>query len=247
MAAGESKSLDILGIKPVADAISNITKASLDGASAVLSRICLPAAEEMGLLFKDKVSGWRTANHIATMKKLEAKLAAAKVADGSHAHPRIVSTIVEQSSWIEDDMVQDMWAGLLSSSCTESGDDDSNLIFTNILGGLTRLQARVIKYACEHAVKECTPKGLVVASTLVITWDELFVIAGESDIHRLDRELDHLRSLDIVNAGMNPYEREADITPSALGLHMYVRCQGSRKSPVEFFGLDMPAADDMPN
>ena len=132
MSEGESKSFDLLGIKPVADAFHDVTKASLDAASAVLSRICLPAAKEFGLLLKDKMHNWRQRNLVAMTKKAEQKLADNKVPEGAHAHPRIVHTILEESGWVDDDMVQDMWAGLLSSSCTEAGDDDSNLIFTNL-------------------------------------------------------------------------------------------------------------------
>ena len=43
------KSLDILGIKPIGNAIESVTTGMVAGASAFLSRICLPAAEEFGL------------------------------------------------------------------------------------------------------------------------------------------------------------------------------------------------------
>jgi len=69
-----------------------------------------------------------------------------------HAHPRLVSKIIEQGSWVDEDIVQGMWAGLMASSCTEDGQDESNFIFISILGQITSLQARVIKYW------ECQPK-----------------------------------------------------------------------------------------
>lgn len=46
----DNKSLDVLGVKPIADSVNTVTKGTVDGASAFLSRICLPAAEEFGLL-----------------------------------------------------------------------------------------------------------------------------------------------------------------------------------------------------
>lgn len=49
--------LDVLGIKPVAEAVNTVTKGTVEGASAFLSRICLPAAEEFGFLLQDKVRG----------------------------------------------------------------------------------------------------------------------------------------------------------------------------------------------
>ncbi len=65
----DNKSLDILGIKPIADSVNTVTKGTVDGASAFLSRICLPAAEEFGLLLRDKVSAWRSNNAIAIAHK----------------------------------------------------------------------------------------------------------------------------------------------------------------------------------
>ena len=63
---GEEKraSLDILGIKPIGDAALVLTKAVVDGAGAVLSQICLPAAEEFGGLLKEKIHTWRGAGLI---------------------------------------------------------------------------------------------------------------------------------------------------------------------------------------
>jgi hypothetical protein len=53
----ENKSLDILGIKPIGNAIESLTDGFVSGASAFLSRICLPAAEEFGLLLRDRRRG----------------------------------------------------------------------------------------------------------------------------------------------------------------------------------------------
>jgi hypothetical protein len=59
-----------------------------------------------------------------------------------------------------------------------------------------------------------------------------------SDFHRLDRELDHLRALELINGGFDPDSTDADITPSALALQLYVRSQGYIGSPIDYFGLD---------
>lgn len=67
-------------------------------------------------------------------------------------------------------------------------------------------------------------------------------VAGTEDIHRIDRELDHLRGLGLIHGGIESYSDvlTVDITPTALALNLYVRCQGFHGSPVEFFGLTMP-------
>ena len=60
-----------------------------------------------------------------------------------------------------------MWGGLLASSCTTDGDDESNLIFINILSQITSLQAKIINYACEKVKKHVFKSGFVVPSRLL--------------------------------------------------------------------------------
>ena len=71
MSDKDQQSFDILGIKPVGEAVNTIVKGSVEGTSAFLSRICLPAAEEFGLLLQDKISHWRTQNLIRIAEKAE--------------------------------------------------------------------------------------------------------------------------------------------------------------------------------
>jgi len=144
----EKESLDIIGIQPIGKAVEKATCATVDGIAAVLSRICLPAAEEYGLWFRDRVHHWRTQNLAVIVQATERKLSESGAAPGVHAHPRLVGTILSEGSWIDDSEVQEMWAGLLSSSCSESGDDDSNLLFVNLLSGMTKMQAKILRYAC---------------------------------------------------------------------------------------------------
>ena len=146
-------SLDLLGTKPLAEAVHTVTKAAVDGASAFLSRICLPAANEFGLLLQDKVSEWRRSNAVKIAQKAEQKYNELPASQERYAHPRLLMQIVDQGSWIEDEDVQELWAGLIASSCTDEGKDDSNLMFIDLLARLTLRPshkyffARIIKAA----------------------------------------------------------------------------------------------------
>ncbi len=229
---------DALGLRPIAEAAKRLTDASVDAASAFLSRICLPAAEEFGLLLRDRVHAWRATNLAAIAVKAEQKLLAASLeASAKHAHPRLVGLIVDQGSWTESDEAQELWAGLLASSCTEDGRDDSNLMFVDILGCLSISQVRVFDYACKMATIDVTPAGWLNAGGPIIDLATLKGIANLEDIQRLDRELDHLRTLGILNqnsAGFNILSTDVNLTPSPLGLQMYARCNGHR-DPVAFY------------
>lgn len=244
----QDKSLDILGIKPVAEAINTVTKASTDGVGALLSRICLPAAEEMGLLFKDKVHAWRAKNAISIAATAEQHLSSGT--QKTQAHPRIVSAIFDQGSWSDDESVQKLWGGLLASSCTETGTNQDNLIFINLLTQLTPSEVKLIQYACEKSVKLKSSMGLIFAHDgLNVSANEALAISGLKDIHRLDLELDHLRDLGLLrltggfsfspeDSAGNLNDTPASLTPSAKALQFYARCNGFNGPATDFYGLN---------
>lgn len=236
MTDGKSNSLDIFGVKPIADSISAVTTATLAGASAFLSRICLPAAEEIGLLLQDKVRSWRANNALKVVAIAQERLPNDK--SELHAHPRLVSSILEHGSWSDEKELQEMWGGLLASSCTNDGRDDSNVIFVHLLSHLTSLQARVLKYSCENSVKAANTHSLIAADQpLYVEIEDLKAIAMCDDIHRIDLELDNLRGLELINVGIEFDGGRADVSPTALALNLYVRSQGSKASTTEYFGV----------
>lgn len=122
-----------------------------------------------------------------------------------------------------------MWAGLLAGSATSDGRDESNLMFTDLLSKLTSAQVKILNYACEKAEKFCSKSGLVAAEALSVPLEEITTIAGISELHRLDRELDHLRSLGLLterggipmphhHAAQQLEQTHANLQPSSIGL-----------------------------
>jgi len=213
----------------------------------ILAHICSPAAEELGLLLKDQVHHWRLRNLDSILNVSQERLND-RVADGQAvtAHPRLAYTVVEVGSWVDDEEVQRWWGGLLAASCTEDGRDESNLMFMHLLRDLTTSQARIVKHVCETASKYVFgPHRLIVVPThesVSLSVEEAFRIAGISDVQQLDRELDHLRALNLIDGGLDAFYSDADLRPTPLCLHLYVRCQGSRQSPADYFGLESNGA-----
>lgn len=238
----DNKSLDLLGVRPISESLNTATRGVVDGLSAFLSRICLPAAEEFGLLLKDKVSSWRAKNAIAIVDKAQAKLNL-KTNDKRHAHPRLVSAIIENGSWSDCDEIQDMWAGLLASSCTEIEDDESNLIFINLLAQITSSQAKLLNAFSEKAKINVSDGGWLGSELTPFSLHEVREIAAITDVHRLDRELDHMNALDLINGGFDPHGDNALIALRSLGIQMYVRCHGYVGSPIEYLGIDPKKAN----
>jgi hypothetical protein len=233
---------DPLGLGRAADAAGKVVERLLDGAGAFLGRICLPAAEEFGLMARDHVRHFRVVNAarlaLKAKEKLDAMLPSGETAK---AHPRVAGAILEEGSWVDDEEMQEMWAGLLASSCTEDGRDDENLFYVNILRQMTGSQARLMNHACEHAEKHANGPHLITASTLVIPFDEAKRITGTRDIGRLSREYSALQALNLFEGGhefgvvSDMPGVSIEMVPSRVALAMYVRCQGSRQPIAEYF------------
>jgi hypothetical protein len=191
----EDKSLDVFGVKPIGDSLNKV----LSGIGAFLGRICLPAAEEYGQLLKDRVSFWRMQNLARIAEKAETKLKLRSGITQKQAHPRIVSAVIEHGSWNDNEDIQDMWAELLTSSCTEDGRDESSLPFITILSQLTTAEARIINYCCKIA-EECTLAGQEIKEDLfVVDSKELSQKIGLPDTISLYQEMEHLRSMGLLS------------------------------------------------
>lgn len=197
----ESKSLDIIGIKGLSDAVRVATERFLDGAAAFLSRVCLPAAEEFGLALKDRVSAWRARNAARMLSTANEMLVAQQLETRDQVHPRLVHLAIEEASWTDDDAIQRMWAGFLASATSSKGQSDENLIFMNLLRQLSSLEVRILNYAVAIAPKYAGRYGLPMPGPFQVPTSEVGVIFGIEDLQRLDRELDHLRGLGLIGFG----------------------------------------------
>jgi len=140
----EDNSLDILGTKPLAKAIEKLTDKSMDGVGAFFGAICMPAAEEFGLLLKDKVAVFRKKNLESIAIKSKNKIKHQNLEPSGDANPLLLRQIIEDASWSEDESIQSMWAGLLAVASTKRSVADDSIVYTDALKRLTPFQARLI-------------------------------------------------------------------------------------------------------
>lgn len=237
----KNSSLDILGIKPIGDAANTTVEKSFQGIEGFLKSVCVPALDEVGLLLRDKVRNWRLNNILRILDKAKGKLHFENEELKIQAHPRVALAIIENGSLNDNDEVQEMWAGLFASSCTKSGQEDENLIFVDLLKQLTNAQAQILRYSSESVRKIIYENGLIVGDNLTLECKALIEISGINEIHRLDRELDHLRSLDLIGSGLSGgFQADdknliADISPTPLALNLYVKSQGHNSDPALFW------------
>ena len=89
---------------------------------------------------------------------------------------------------------------------------------------------------------------------MIISFDELVIIAGTDDIYRLDSELDHMRSIELLVVGdaisggggftATDEKLEANITPSPIALTLYYKTHSTGLSPLEFWRNDIVPFDE---
>lgn len=237
---------DVFGIEPIGQMGLEVTKATISGISSFLNMVFKPGLQELGYLFEDKVRRWRLNNILRVLEKAKGKMDFDGAQLNLTANARVGLSIMEECSSVDNDELQDLWAGLFVSSCTPDGRDDSNMNFVDLLRRMSTVEARILDYACNNSKKYLYPNKLIVAETLNVPFDTLVTITGTNDIYRLDSELDHMRSIELFPHGdsfgrgggfsVGDNQLDADITPSSLALNLYFRTHSTGISPVEFWG-----------
>lgn len=223
-------------------AFSYSLEKGIDGVSSFLGKVCIPAAEEFGLLFRDQIHAWRLINIINIVEKSKGILTFDPNTFELKVSPRIVWKILDNGSWAEDKNLQNMWAGLLASSCTINGKDESNLIYIDLLSRITPFEAYIINYIG----KKCSEsKGLVSTHfhILIDINNELFKESLYFEnldylecLDHLERELNHLESLGLISdMDLVHQHRLVGMAATGLLLDLYVRCNGSLLSTNDYF------------
>jgi hypothetical protein len=203
-----------------------------------LGKICMPAAEEAGLLLRDQVRGWRAGNIVKIVEKSKGLLDFDPENFELKASPRLVWKILENGSLTEDEKLQNMWAGLLASSCTEDGRDESNLIYIDLLSRITPLEAHILNYIGEKCSKDqdVLHFDITVHATTELIKESPYLV----DFDHLTCELNHLESLGLIKRlYINEFEgrilNDAVMDTTRVALDLYVRCKGSSLSTKEYF------------
>jgi hypothetical protein len=242
---------DIAGLAPFGDTLKLSVEKGADAISRFYTDLCQPAVSELGLYGKDIAHSVRLNRLARIADKAKGRLAENASLTGLQlaAPDRLVSEVVEGGSRCEDEKLQDMWAGLLASSLTPDGTNDSNIIYLSTLRRLTSGEAKLIEHVCVNCRKGLNGNNEVQPYGYGLKIEEIKEILQCADASEVQSYLGHLRSLELLmGAGMVFLEiaitREGrqkfeapNLTPSRFGLHFFVRCQGSRKTLKEYFNV----------
>jgi hypothetical protein len=198
----------------------------LSRALAFLRRICPSASQELKLLFREGLGNLRVGHAISIAHRAEIMLA-------------VVLRAVKEGSWADDTATQNLWAGILVTACTSSGDDESNLPYMDLLAEMATVDTRLYVEACSKAPKVFASNGAVSALALMCTADHMVHLTGTKDLSKIDRNILQLSILGLLEprekAKYFSFAQTANLTPTALGLELYARCQGHRGAPFEYY------------
>lgn len=211
----------------------------LSRALSFYRRICPAATQELKLLFREGLGNLRVPHSIAIAHRAEIMLAAEPNLGALRAPQSIVLRVVQEGSWAEDGATQQLWAGILATACTLLGDDESNLPYLDLLAEMATVDTRLYLEACTKSPKIFASNGAVSAQTVMCNAEEMMKVAGVHDLAKIDRNLLQLSILGLLEprnkAKYFSFDQAANLTPTALGLELFARCQGYRGAPHEYF------------
>ena len=206
----------------------------LTKALAFLAEICPLSTEEIKHALQERFSNKRVASAVEIVLKAEDLLTRNRPREPVLAHSDIVMRILENGSWIEDDWIRRMWAGLLVSSCTADGNDKTNLAFLELMARLTPIHLRILSFVCKKAVETIAPDKPEAKLEIFCTTKELMDAADSHSFQRILQTIGHLSNFGLFQDVMRPSYTAADdkvktrTTPTPLGFKMYAHCLGQR-------------------
>jgi hypothetical protein len=208
-------------------------------ALAFLSRVCPDGAEEIEEWVRARASNHKLANAVNIALKAEKMFVLGPTTvDKGRVNPQVAVRILECGSSSDEDWLHSFWAGLLFTSWSADGRDQSNLEYVELFSQLTVMPLRVFTVVCTRATKVISESG-VSAKPLACNLSEMASTVGSRGM-QVERDLDSLAALQLIekriaNTSTLLTRDEASITPTSLGLHLFALCNGHRGTLQEFY------------
>ena len=199
-----------------------------------LRRLCPGAAKQVEHAFHDRLSNKRMASAIEITLLAEDMLARGGEIDLACAHSETVMRVIEGGSWIEENWIRQLWAGMLVSSCSADGLDTSNHQFIDLLAKLTPLHLRILSFACGKAVEALAGGQAANDFYINCSAEELMEITDSHSFARIQQTVGHLASYGLLaeiqrSSYLTVTEKsKTRLSPTAMGLKMWARCNGQR-------------------
>lgn len=196
-----------------------------------LYRLCPSRAVEPISLLTGELDEARTASMLEIVLTVEEMLADQPDANELRANPDIVAGILKNGSWQHDDLTHRLWSGLLASSCSKDGNDQSNQDLVELLVEITVSQARILHEACRRASDQAAGNDGRARPCIIITAREMIGVTGMYDLYRNATDVAYLHGNGLIEKNFDFSSHSTvtdfDITPTELGLRVYKACRGN--------------------
>jgi hypothetical protein len=196
-----------------------------------LCRLCSSADQNPFHLLGGELDEFRTRSAVEIALRAEKQLSGEPGADRKRAHPQIVANILRDGSWTNDDLMQQLWAGLLTSSCTVEGTDESNHSFAELLVHVTPTQGRILAAGCRKARSLMAGVEGRLVKEIIITPEEMIQITGIYDLYRNATDVAYMFNSGLLEKvfDFTSYlpKSSFNITPSKLSLELFRLCRCS--------------------
>ncbi len=203
-------------------------------ALGTICRICPAAADEAKRMLHKEFSNVRVASAVRIAYIAEEMLVRDAGTEPRLAPVELVVRILDIGSWADAEWIQQMWGGLLATSCTSDGEDQSNAIFIDMLSQLAPVHLRILGIASERAAKPGPVAGPFTVNCC--TASELTKALDLSNLTKTLRSVQELADMGLLAAAKrspsDPQDENARTAITPLGLEMYTRCHGRRSSAV---------------
>jgi len=207
-----------------------------------LSRLCPDASQELIRLVRSELGNLRVANAVQIILLADSKLLLEPDGYRMRADPQTVKRIVADGSWADEDWIQQLWAGLLATSCGVEAKDRLDSDLADRFSQLAPVHVRIYKIACEKAEKFESAEWTVSAKPLVCQVEEIQQITGVQSLAKIERDVFHLADLGLLEGNVRSRSLlppdEINVTPSSLGLKLFALCNGHRGMLQDYYKLN---------
>lgn len=142
----------------------------------------------------------------------------------------VIYRILREGSRTSEAWVRRFWSGLLAASVPQGGDDLKTLAHAELLSMLDSVQIRIVAGSCTRAGYKWDRTGVITPQPFFCTAEDLKRIARVSDLAQIERHLDHLHRLGLLEKTVkaDPFDPigEANLTPTRAGLALFAECNG---------------------
>jgi hypothetical protein len=206
-----------------------------------LGRLCPDAVQDISRLVRTGLGNMRVANAVQIALNAESMLALEPQGYKMHANRETLQRIIADGSWADEDWIQQLWTGLLVTSCAVEVKDQLDSDLADRFSQLAPVHLRIFQAACFQAEKVDSDDWQVVSKPLKFEIKEIQGITGVQSLAKIERDVFHLTDLGLLEKSVRSRSYlpadEIAVTPSSLGLRLYALCKGHRGMLQDFYGL----------